>query len=205
MLEDLKWRYATKKFAPEHTVSKEHINYLKEAVQLAASSFGLQPYKVLVINNPEIKAALYQHSFGQTQVKDCSHFFVFCHSTTFSEERLQKLIALKAKAQGATTAALKGYYDFMHTKLTSMNEEQWKIWSSKQAYIAMGNLLNAAAHLKIDTCPMEGFLPDKYNSVLNLSAKGLSAAVAVAVGYRSKDDPYQHYQKVRFPKEELFM
>lgn len=200
-----KWRYATKKFDASKKISNEDFETLKEAIQLSTSSYGLQPYKILIIENPEVRAQIQPAAWGQTQIVDASHLLVFANVTNFGETEIDNYINLMAETRGISVESVKGYADFMKMKITGLPEEQRNIWTSKQTYLALANLMNAAAELKIDVTPMEGFEPEKVNEILGLPAKGLNASLLATIGYRHEDDATQHYAKVRKPINELFI
>ena len=203
-LNALEWRYATKKFDADKKISDTDLTNLKKAIQLTASSYGLQPYEVFVITDPEIRAKLQPASWGQSQIVDASHLFVFCGKTQMEDSFVDEFINRTTQERQLPADTLKGYADFMKSKINALSQEQQQAWNAKQAYIALGNLLSAAAMLEIDACPMEGFEPEKFNEILGLSEKGLSAVVIATVGYRAKEDDTQHYKKVRRPENELF-
>lgn len=204
VLENRTWRYATKKFDTHKKVSGDDLDILLEATRLSASSYGLQPYHVFVITDQELKEKLKPASWGQSQITDASHIIVFANKTDFGEELVDEYLQNVSKTRNIPAENLKGYSDFMKSKLLSLSTEEKSVWTSKQAYLAFGNMMQAAAELKIDTCPMEGFEAERYNKILGLSGKNLNAAVVLAIGYRSEEDETQHYPKVRKSKEELF-
>lgn len=204
LLEDLKWRYATKKFDATKKVSDENINILREAIQLSATSWGLQLFKVLDIKNPAIRESLKPHSWGQSQITDASHLFVFCSHTTVSDQDTDDYITMKAAVQGLNVEDLKGYGDFMKMKINEKSKDQIIPWTEKQTYIALGNALAACAAMKIDTTPMEGFEAEKYNEILGLTEKGLTASVVLAVGYRHEEDAAAEQPKIRKSIDTLF-
>lgn len=204
VLEHRTWRYATKKFDATKTVSDQDLETLLEATRLSASSYGLQPYHIFVISDQETKEKLKPASWGQSQITDASHIIVFANAKDFGEELVDDFIENTSSTRNIPAENLKGYSDFMKSKLVSLPLEAKDTWTAKQAYIAFGNLMQAAAELKIDTCPMEGFEPEKYNELLGLEEKNLNAAVVLAIGYRSEEDASQHLPKVRKSTEELF-
>lgn len=204
ILENRTWRYATKKFDPSKRVSESDLELLLEATRLSASSYGLQPYHVYVITDPEIKEKLKPVSWGQSQLTDASHIIVFANVTDFGEELMDSYLQNVSETRNIPEEGLKGYGDFMKSKLLDLPSETKSIWTSRQVYIAFSNMMQAAAELKIDTCPMEGFEAEAYNKILNLEEKNLNSSVVLAVGYRSDEDETQHYTKVRKTKEELF-
>jgi len=199
------WRYATKKFDTTKKVSKEDLETLKEAIRLSASSFGLQPYKVLIIENPELRAKLQPAAWGQSQIVDASQLIVFANITNFGETEIDVSIANTTKTRGLPADALKGYGDFMKSKIVALPEDVRNTWASKQTYLALGNLMNAASELKIDVTPMEGFEPAQVNEILGLGKLGLNATLLATIGYRHEEDATQHYAKVRKSNEELFI
>lgn len=204
-IKDANWRYATKKFDATKKVSDEDFNTLKEAIRLSASSYGLQPYKVFIIENPELRAKIQPVAWGQSQIVDASHLIVFANITNFGDAEIDASLALTAETRGLPSDALKGYGDFMKSKISTLPEETRNVWTAKQTYLALGNLLNAAAELRIDVTPMEGFEPEKVNEILELDKQGLNATLLATVGYRHEDDATQHYIKVRKSNEELFI
>ncbi len=203
-IENQKWRYATKKFDATKKISASDLEFLKEAIQLSSSSYVLQLYKILIIENPEIRAKLQPVSWGQTQIVDASHLFVFANIVDVNEDHINEYLQNAANTRGLNIQDLQGYGDFMKEKLIGLPLDKKANWTSKQTYLALGNLLNAAAELKIDVTPMEGFEPEKYNEILGLEQLGLNASLVAAIGYRHKDDATQHYAKVRKSKQELF-
>lgn len=203
-IENQNWRYATKKFNSEKKISKSDLEILKEAIQLSSSSYGLQPYKVLIIENEEIRKQLQPASWGQSQITDASHLLVFASETNVDAEYITRFAENMAKTRNIPFDSVKGYADFMIGNITTLTPEKQLIWAQKQAYLALGNLLNAAAELKIDVTPMEGFLPEQYNEILGLTEKGLHATLVATIGYRHDEDDTQHYAKVRKPITELF-
>jgi len=153
-IKDANWRYATKKFDATKKVSDEDFNTLKEAIRLSASSYGLQPYKVFIIENPELRAKIQPVAWGQSQIVDASHLIVFANITNFGDAEIDASLALTAETRGLSSDALKGYGDFMKSKISTLPEETRNVWTAKQTYLALGNLLNAAAELRIDVTPM---------------------------------------------------
>jgi nitroreductase len=204
-IKNANWRYATKKFDTTKKVSKEDLETLKEAIRLSASSFGLQPYRILIIENPELRAKLQPAAWGQSQIVDASQLIVFANITNFGETEIDASIANTTKTRGLTADALKGYGDFMKSKIVTLPEDVRNTWASKQTYLALGNLMNAASELKIDVTPMEGFEPAQVNEILGLGKLGLNATLLATIGYRDKEDATQHYAKVRKSNEELFI
>lgn len=204
VIENRTWRYATKKFDNTKKVSDSDLEVLLEATRLSASSYGLQPYHVFVITNEKVREQLRPVSWGQSQITDASHLIVFANITDFGEELLDDYVSNVSTTRNIPSEGLKGYSDFMKSKLLDLPTGTKSVWTARQAYIAFSNMMQAASELKIDTCPMEGFESEAYNEILGLSEKNLNASVVLAVGYRSDEDETQHYAKVRKSKEELF-
>lgn len=204
ILEHRTWRYATKKFDASKKISHQDLDSLLEATRLSASSYGLQPYHVFVISDPEIREKLKPVSWNQSQITDASHLIVFAHATDFGEELVDDFITNLSDTRDIPLDGLNGYAEMMKSNLVGLPTDVKASWAGKQVYIALGNALQAAAELKIDTCPMEGFQPEEYNRILGLTDKDLNAAVVLAVGYRSEEDQTQNLPKVRKSKEELF-
>ncbi|MDO9155125.1 MAG: NAD(P)H-dependent oxidoreductase [Paludibacter sp.] len=204
MINSLKWRYATKKFDVSKKVSVADLAVLKEAVSLTASSFGLQPYKVIDVQNPELREKLKEVSFGQPQVTDASSLFVFCANDDLTDTHIDEFLELTAATQKIDVALLTGYGDFLKGAFGSRTVADKHNWAARQAYIGLGNLLTTAASMRIDVCPMEGFDPSQYNEILGLTGTGYAAVVIATIGYRSPDDETQHNVKVRKPLDEFF-
>lgn len=204
LLNNLQWRYATKQFDTTKTVSQDHIQLLKQAIQLSPSSYGLQLYKVFIIENTEIKKTLKTHSWGQDQITDSSYVFVFCNYVNVTDAHIDTYLEHTAKIQDLNLNHLKGYGDFMKSKIAELSNTERLHWTKRQTYLALGNLLNACAELKIDACPMEGFEAEAYNRILGLTDLNLNAAVIAPIGYRSSEDQSQYKPKVRKPLSELF-
>lgn len=197
-----KWRYATKKFDSDKNIDEKEMNILKESIRLSPSSYGLQLFKVLVIENKELKDKLKEVSFNQSQISDCSALFVFCNFTKVTSSDIDGFIQLKSSVQDIMISNLSKYGDFLKSTLLTMPSKEVSIWTANQVYIALGNLMTSCAALKIDSCPIEGFQADKYNDILNL--KNMNAAVVASVGYRSNDDLSQESEKVRKNSASLF-
>jgi nitroreductase len=204
LLSHLNWRYATKMFDPAKTISPEIWKALEETLVLTPSSCGLQPWKFIVITDKEMQAKLVPHSWDQKQVIECSHYVIFASQTKLNEADINRWIARIAEVRQTTVESLKGYRGMMVGELIQgPRSKAIAEWAAQQAYIALGNFMTAAALLQIDTCPMEGFVPQEYDRILGLPARGLTAAVCCAAGYRSANDKYAALPKVRYPAEEV--
>jgi len=204
-LDHQNWRYATKKFDATKKITTQDLDTLLEAIRLSSSSYGLQPYKILIIENPELRAKIQQAAWGQSQVVDASHLLVFANQTDISDTQIDEFIENTSKTRGIAKETLAGYQGFMKSKINELSGDAKNIWNSKQAYLALANLMNAAAELKIDVTPMEGFSPADVNEILGLNELGLNASLLAPIGYRHTEDATQHYKKVRKSKEELFI
>lgn len=203
-IENQNWRYATKKFDATKKISDENIALLKKAIQSAASSYGLQPYKVFFIENPEVRAQLQPAAWGQSQIVDASHLIVFASINKLDEAYIEAFVQNMATTRNLQVADLEGYATFMKGAILNMPEDKMATWTAKQTYIALGNLLTAAAELKIDVTPMEGFEPEKFNEILGFKERGLHATLVAPIGYRHAEDALQFAAKVRKSEEELF-
>ena len=195
--ENAKWRYATKKYDATRKVSAADLATLREAINLSASSYGLQPYKVIFVENPELRAKLQPASWGQSQVVDASHLVVFANELNLGNDQIDAYFENLTQTRGIALENVQGYVDFMKGAINNIPMEIRNVWTA--------NLMNAAAELKIDTTPMEGFDPQQYNEILGLNDKNLNAAVVCAIGYRHAEDDTQHYAKVRKAENDLFV
>lgn len=204
LINNLEWRYATKKFDTSKKVSAESLELIKKAIQLSASSYGLQLYKILFIEDKELREKLKSASFGQSQITEASHLVVFCNYSIVTEKHVDEYFLLKSQIEQVDISNFKDYSDFIKTDVRSKSEIEKQKWTSNQTYLALGNLLNACAELKIDACPMEGFEREKYNNILGLQKQGLNTSVIATIGYRSDNDTSQHTPKVRKLIKTLF-
>ena len=205
IIEALNWRYAIKQYDPEKKLTEEQVNTLFEAVRMSPSSFGLQPYKIINIKNPEIRAKLRAAGYNQPQITDASQFLVFTVPTNLGEKDVDAFIQLTAETRGASLDSLKDYSDMLKKGIAGRTPEQNIVWAAKQAYIALGVLLTSAAIEKIDASPMEGFDPKQFDEILGLKEYGLTSVVIAALGFRSPEDKYTKLAKVRLAKEDLFI
>lgn len=205
ILSKLNTRYATKAFDPTKKVSEADMEKLLEAIRLSASSYGLQPYRILIVEDPKIRTELRKVAWDQPQITDASALLVFAVKYETNGSTVDEFVNLTAKTRNLSTESLKGFSDMMKGSLQNMNQEQIETWVSKQAYIALGFGLVTAAVLGLDACPMEGFSPADFDRILDINKLGLKSKVIMAVGYRSDEDKYQHLAKVRQKKEDLFI
>lgn len=205
MIDALEWRYATKKFDASKDIDENQIQTLKRGFSLTPTSYGLQPLRLVVIKNQDIKDRLYEHSYNQIQVKTASHILVICTENTVDEVFINHNFELQKQIRKTTDEILNPFREFLIKDFKKRTNEQIKQWATNQAYLVMGNLLTICAAEKIDACPMEGFISSNYDEVLGLKEKGISSALVLAVGYRAKDDKFADFQKVRRPQEETII
>jgi nitroreductase len=204
LLGALNWRYATKKFDPARKIPEDTWATLEEALVLSPSSFGLQPWHFFVVQDPDVRQKLSAASWGQTQPVDCSHFVVFAARKNLTAADVDHFIDRIVEVRGGSAEHLKGYRDIM-VGFADQGRSSGKLegWMARQVYIALGQFMAAAALLGVDACPMEGLEPPKYDEILGLGAKGLTALCACAAGYRAAFDKYATTPKVRFKASEI--
>lgn len=201
--EALDWRYAVKKYDSQAKISAADFTILMESLVKAPSSYGLQPFKFIVVDNPALREKLKPVSWNQTQVTDASHYVVFAYRDGVDEQFIQSYIERIAQVRGVDLESLEGYKSMMIQNIARAPEEKTRVWAQRQAYIAMGFLLETAALLKIDATPMEGFEPTAYDTILGLEGSGWKTVASVALGYRHPDDAFQNLKKVRFDENSL--
>jgi nitroreductase / dihydropteridine reductase len=203
LMNNLNWRYATKAMNGE-TVPEEKLTAILDAINFSSSSFGLQPYTILVVSNNEVKAQLQAAAYGQAQVGASSHVLVFCVPAKLTGDDAKTFIQNVASTRNIPLEALAEYESMIAGTINSLNEEQQQTWAAKQAYIALGTALIAAAEQQVDACPMEGFDRAKFDEILGLEDKGLKSIVIMPVGFRSIEDATANYKKVRKAKADMF-
>jgi nitroreductase len=204
LLNALEWRYATKIFDAAKKIPADIWHALEKTLVLTPTSYGLQPYQFLIVQDAAKRAALLPHSWGQKQVVDASHFVVFTARTEMKEADVDNLIRRTVSVRKLPADALNAYRGMMLGDV--VNGPRGKIaheWAARQVYIALGNLMTAAAVLDVDACPMEGLVPTEYDKVLNLAGSGYKTVVACALGYRSANDKYASLPKVRYEMADL--
>lgn len=201
LIDTLNWRYAVKRMTSEK-VSDEKVKEILEAVNLTATSAGMQPFRVIVVSNPEIKQKLQAASFNP-QVGESSHLLVFASYTHVSQAHVDEYMELVAKTRNIPLESLNDFKGKL-SAFATMPEDFVKTWAAKQAYIALGTAIIAAANLKVDSTPMEGFDNAAFDEILGLKEKGLQSAVILALGYRDEEaDFLAKAKKVRIPLDEL--
>jgi nitroreductase len=204
LLEALQWRYATKVFDATQKIPADVWQTLERALVLTPTSYGLQPYKFLVISDPAKRTELLPYSWNQKQVVDASHFVVFTARTKITDADVNKLIQLTSDVRKIPAESLNFYRDMMLGDVVNgPRSKTAHDWAARQAYIALGNLMTCAAVLGVDACPMEGLKPAEYDRVLGLNYSGYATVVACALGYRAVGDKYASLPKVRYETNEL--
>jgi nitroreductase len=204
LLQQLSWRYATKRFNPARKIPDADWQTLSRALCLAPSSYGLQPWRAIIVQNPATRKQLRAVSWDQPQIEECSHLVVLTTLKKITPEYVQRYIDRISEVRGVPTSELKQYEDMMiGDVVTGPRASIAHCWSQRQAYLAMGFLLETAALLEIDACPMEGLDPAQYDKILGLTNSEYSTVAVVALGYRTSTDSYQQYKKVRLPTEHL--
>jgi len=204
LLAALHWRYAVKKFDPTRGIDAEKWDALEEALTLTASGIGLQPWKFIVVKDPEVRARLREASYNQPQIVDADRIVVFAARKGYDASDVDRFIDRVAEVRGQTRESLEGLRNAAMS-VTLRPEAARDTWTSRQPYIALGNFLTSAALLGVDACPMEGFEPPKYDEILGLTGLGYTAVAVAAVGHRSEEDRYGQLAKVRFPRNELIL
>jgi nitroreductase len=204
VLRALRWRYATKVFDPKRKIPADVWSALEECMILSPSSFGLQPYRFLVVQDPALREQLLPHAWNQRQIVDASHLVVFAVRTSVTEGEIDRFLDRIVEVRGVPRESLASYRSMMTGMLLDPAFQPMAVhWAARQAYLALGNLLTAAAVLGVDACPIEGFVPAEFDRILKLPEEGLTSVVCCALGYRDPNDKYAHLPKVRAPREQL--
>lgn len=198
VIEALQWRYAVKKFDDTKKLPAEKLDVILEALRLTATSYGLQLMKFVVVEDPEIRRKLVHAAYNQKQVEDASHLIVLCRNTDVTTKDINDYITNIANTRELDEAS-RGLEAFKNGMMNILNwsETRKEHWMTNQIYITLGNLLTTCAIEKVDACPMEGFIPEKVNEILDLDEHNLSAVLLCPVGYRSEDDHHRNNKKVR--------
>ncbi len=198
------WRCSIKKFDTEKKIPADQWAALEKTLILSPSSFGLQPWKFAVISNPELRKTLLPLSWGQAQITDASHMVVFLYRNKMDDAYVQRFADSIVQTREQSPESVEGYKNMMLSFIRNLNNQgTYGEWARKQSYIALGNFMTSAAALGIDTCPMEGIDPAKYDEVLGLQGSDYSTLVVCVAGYRHAEDKYCALKKVRFPASEL--
>ncbi|MFV0337151.1 MAG: NAD(P)H-dependent oxidoreductase [Chthoniobacterales bacterium] len=204
LLEQLRWRYATKQFDPTQKIPTETWEVLKEALVLSPSSFGLQPWKFLLVEKSDVRRELQAASWNQSQIVDASHLVVFTVKHPLTTQDVKDHITQISATTGASADRLSGLENVINHFIAGLDDEkERRAWASRQVYIALGNFLTSAALLGLDACPIEGLEPASYDKILGLEGSGFFTLAACAVGYRSAEDKTAQAPKVRFSAKRM--
>ncbi len=205
IIEKLQWRYATKKFDASKKLSEEKLEILKEAFNLTATSYGLQPLKMVIISDSEIKKQLVPMTMQQQQVNDASHVLILCIETNLDAAYIKRYFNDVEQTRNTPRHILEPFEQFLIEEFSAKPQDQILNWMTKQAYLALGNLLTVCALEDIDACPIEGFEPKKYDEFLGLKEKGLQSVLVLPVGHRAADDLHASLKKVRRGTSQVIM
>ncbi|MFH4968926.1 NAD(P)H-dependent oxidoreductase [Gaetbulibacter sp. M240] len=204
-IQQLQWRYATKKFDPNKILSQEKINILKEAFNLTATSYGLQTISMVVVQDQALREQLWPHAYNQEQVLHASHLLVICIQKEIVAQDVVDFFNNIKDIRNTDENILNPYRENLIQTIQKQSLIEQQQWSTNQAYIALGNLMTVCAIENIDSCPMEGFNPEKFDSILNLGERGLKSVLLLPVGYRASDDMFSDFKKVRKPIHETII
>ncbi len=204
-IDALKWRYATKKFDASKLLSEEKVNVLKHTFNLTATSYGLQPLKLVMVSNKELQLKLKESSFNQKQIDTASHVLVICIEDRVNEEFIRNYFQRVKHVRDVPDEILEPFREFLVDDFNAKAKNEIEAWAINQAYLALGTLLTVCAAEEIDACPMEGFEPEKYDQLLKLKEKNLKSVLVLPVGYRAEDDEFSTFKKVRRPLDEVII
>ncbi|NVP18068.1 NAD(P)H-dependent oxidoreductase [Candidatus Gracilibacteria bacterium] len=205
LIENLNWRYATKSFDTSKKVSEGDLEEIIEVFRLTPSSFGLEPWKLIIVENSETREKLQAHSWNQSQITQASHLLVFARVKNIDDNYIDNFLNNNSKITGATREQLSGYENMMKGYFSNMTLESKTSWARDQVFLALGNVMNFLAQKQIDSCAIGGFDPSKYDEILELDKLGLASVVVLPIGYRSSDDKNALRPKVRFSKDEIII
>lgn len=204
LLRQLQWRYAVKQFDRTRKIAQDDWETLEQTLILTPTSYGLQPFKFIVVTDETMKNALLPHAWNQSQVRDCSHLVVIAGKKVFTEADVQRYLDCVIERRNVTPDSQSDYAKTLLKFTKQLSEKELvEEWAARQVYIALGFLVCVAAMRGIDSCPMEGFAPSGVDAILNLNEQNLTAVVLCPLGYRSDDDWLGKLPKVRLPKDEL--
>lgn len=204
-IKNLEWRYAVKKFDEQKFLEKPQITTLKKAFNLTATSYGLQPIKLLIIRNKEIQQQLVKSSWNQQQIVQASHLLVICVSTKLDESDVENYFKRVKEIRDTSEEIVRPYRDYLKTTIANKTAEELLSWGKNQAYLALGNLLTVCSNERIDSCPMEGFIPEEYDEILELKEKNLTSVLVLPVGIRADEDLMMHEKKVRKKMSDIIL
>ena len=204
IIDDLNWRYATKKFNPEMKISSEDFDTICESLRLVPSSYGLQPVKYIVVNDKSMREKLLPLAYNQPQITDASHLIVICSYRNISPNMVGEHLSLMSETRNIPLEDLSKFGQNMDASFAKLSAEELCEWTAKQAYISLGHIMHTCANLRIDATPMEGFNKKSFDEALDLTSKNLQSVLLLAVGYRSSEDNLARLAKVRKSTEDLF-
>ncbi|MGB5323630.1 NAD(P)H-dependent oxidoreductase [Lutimonas sp.] len=205
IIQSLTWRYACKKFDENRKLNKDQIDVLSKAFNLTATSFGLQPLKMLIVKSDALKAKLRPHAYFQPQITTCSHLLVICIDTAFNEDSIDAYFDLEKDIRGTSEEIVGKFRNQLKTIYKNKDRQQIDTSAIYQAYISIGTLMTVCAEQRIDSCPMEGFNPVKFDEILELEKKDLRSVLLLPVGYRADDDIMSAMKKVRKPLDQVII
>ena len=197
IIKDLEWRYAVKKFDSSKEIKASKLETIKKAFNLTATSYGLQPIKMVILKNKKLQEQLVQYSYGQQQVAQASHVLILCIEKKIDADYISGYFKKVKEIRGTSDSVLEPFKNALVSEFNKMDSKQIEHWATNQAYLAMGNLLTICAVEQLDACPMEGFIPDSYDELLNLGSKDLRSVLVLPIGYRAEDDMFSEFKKVR--------
>ena len=197
LIEQLQWRYATKKFDNTKLLDAEKLNTIKQAFNLTATSYGLQPIKLVIFSDKDLQQQLVEHTMNQVQLAQASHVLVFCIERFIDKAYITEYFNRIKDIRNTPDSILNPFKEFLIDDFEGQSQATIDDWATKQAYLAMGNLLTVCAIEGIDACPMEGFSPDQYDEMLQLTQQGLKSVLVMPIGYRAHDDIFADFKKVR--------
>jgi nitroreductase/dihydropteridine reductase len=201
-IESLQWRYATKKFDSEKSLDKSQLDLLAQAFNLTATSYGLQPCRLVIVQDQDLKEKMVPLSYGQLQVRDASAVLVIC-TTAVDANYVKDYFSIVKKVRNTPDEVIQPFQDFLANTFSKKEVVETEQWAKNQAYLILGNLLTVCAQQQIDSCPMEGFVPEQVDQLLGLEEQGLKSILLLPVGYRSEDDGMSQLKKVRRPQQEM--
>ena len=204
IIDDLNWRYATKKFNPEMKISSEDFDTICESLRLVPSSYGLQPVKYIVVNDKSMREKLLPLAYNQPQITAASHLIVICSYRNISPNMVGEHLSLMSETRNIPLEDLSKFGENMNASFAKLSTEELCEWTAKQAYISLGHIMHSCANLRIDATPMEGFNKKSFDEALDLTSKNLQSVLLLAVGYRSPEDNLSRMAKVRKSTEDLF-
>ena len=201
----LQWRYAVKKFDEKKILPESKVDILKQAFNLTATSYGLQPIRLVVVKNKELQESLKEKAMNQVQLSTASHVLVICIEDNVDKEFILNYFERVKQTRETPDEILDPFKNFLLEDFGNKSNEELAIWAKNQAYLVLGTLLTVCATEEIDACPMEGFLPEAYDELLNLKEKNLKSVLVLPVGYRAKDDIFSSFKKVRRAEEDAII